>query len=129
MSETAQNVLNTILFHTGEQSSRFMLVLATNRPHELDEALLDRMDVVLQVIYRRRNVVRFVLAGRVYLFPRVAIPPLGAIAYAPPEESALPPVLRHVLARTPPSPSGAVSSPSTAYVLISEISLFFRLER
>ena len=81
MSETAQNVLNTILFHTGEQSSRFMLVLATNRPHELDEALLDRMDVVLQVIYRRRNVVRFVLAGRVYLFPRVAIPPLGAIAY------------------------------------------------
>lgn len=49
MSETAQNVLNTMLFHTGDQSSKFMLVLATNRPHELDEALLDRMDEIIQV--------------------------------------------------------------------------------
>jgi ATPase family AAA domain-containing protein 3A/B len=46
MSEVAQNVLNTVLYHTGEQSFRFMLVLATNRPEDLDEALLDRMDEV-----------------------------------------------------------------------------------
>ena len=49
MSETAQNVLNTILYHTGEQNNSFMLVLATNRPYELDEALLDRMDEVLHI--------------------------------------------------------------------------------
>jgi len=46
VSETAQNVINTFLYHTGEQSNRFMLVLATNRPEDLDEALLDRMDEV-----------------------------------------------------------------------------------
>jgi ATPase family AAA domain-containing protein 3A/B len=49
MSEVAQNVLNTVLYHTGEQSTRFMLVLATNRPEDLDEALLDRMDEVIEV--------------------------------------------------------------------------------
>jgi ATPase family AAA domain-containing protein 3A/B len=47
VSEVAQNVLNTFLYHTGSQSARFMLVLATNRPSDLDEALLDRMDEVL----------------------------------------------------------------------------------
>lgn len=47
VSEVAQNVLNTFLYHTGAQSSQFMLVLATNRPSDLDEALLDRMDEVL----------------------------------------------------------------------------------
>lgn len=46
VSEVAQNVLNTFLYHTGAQSSQFMLVLATNRPSDLDEALLDRMDEV-----------------------------------------------------------------------------------
>lgn len=49
MSEVAQNVLNTMLYHTGAQSSHFMLVLATNRPSDLDEALLDRMDEVVHV--------------------------------------------------------------------------------
>jgi hypothetical protein len=49
VSEVAQNVLNTILYHTGGQSKVFMLVLATNRPEDLDEALLDRMDEVIQV--------------------------------------------------------------------------------
>lgn len=29
-----------------------MLVLATNRPEDLDEALLDRMDEVIQVILK-----------------------------------------------------------------------------
>lgn len=36
--------LNALLYHTGEQSRDFMLVLATNRPDALDEAILDRMD-------------------------------------------------------------------------------------
>ena len=35
---------NALLYHTGEQSRDFMLVLATNRPDTLDEAILDRMD-------------------------------------------------------------------------------------
>jgi len=49
MSEVAQNVLNTVLYHTGGQSNDFMLVLATNRPEDLDEALLDRVDEVRRV--------------------------------------------------------------------------------
>jgi SpoVK/Ycf46/Vps4 family AAA+-type ATPase len=50
-NKVAQNVLNTILYHTGSQSRVFMLVLATNRPEDLDEALLDRMDEVSQYVY------------------------------------------------------------------------------
>jgi ATPase family AAA domain-containing protein 3A/B len=42
MSEAAQNCLNTLLYHTSEPSSQFMLILATNRPQDLDEAILDR---------------------------------------------------------------------------------------
>ena len=37
VSEVAQNVLNTFLYHTGAQSTHFMMVLATNRPEDLDE--------------------------------------------------------------------------------------------
>ena len=43
-SEGTVAALNALLYHTGEQSSDFMLVLATNRPDALDEAVLNRMD-------------------------------------------------------------------------------------
>lgn len=37
-------ILNTFLNHTGEASNKFMLILATNRPSDLDTAVLSRMD-------------------------------------------------------------------------------------
>merc|ERR1719223_1191228 len=44
MSEPLRNALTTMLYHTGTQSSQFMLVIATNRPGDLDAAVLDRID-------------------------------------------------------------------------------------
>ncbi|KAH9127072.1 hypothetical protein AeMF1_002581 [Aphanomyces euteiches] len=47
MSEAMRNALNALLFHTGTQSKQFMLVVATNRPEDLDAAITDRMDDTL----------------------------------------------------------------------------------
>eukprot|EP00947_MAST-08B_sp_MAST-8B-sp1_P003712 g3712.t1 len=47
MSEDLRNALNALLFHTSEQSFKFMLVMATNRPEDLDEAIVDRVDETL----------------------------------------------------------------------------------
>jgi len=44
MSESLRNALTTMLYHTGTPTSQFMLVLATNRPDDLDAAALDRID-------------------------------------------------------------------------------------
>eukprot|EP00397_Hematodinium_sp_SG-2012_P005693 GEMP01005715.1.p1 GENE.GEMP01005715.1~~GEMP01005715.1.p1 ORF type:complete len:801 (+),score=197.65 GEMP01005715.1:352-2754(+) len=44
MSETMRNALTTMLYHTGTSSCQFMMVLATNRPGDLDSAILDRID-------------------------------------------------------------------------------------
>jgi ATPase family AAA domain-containing protein 3A/B len=44
MSEEQRNALNALLFRTGEASKQFMLVLATNRPGDLDRAVSDRVD-------------------------------------------------------------------------------------
>jgi ATPase family AAA domain-containing protein 3A/B len=44
MSEHLRNALTTMLYHTGTPTSQFMLVLATNRPDDLDAAALDRID-------------------------------------------------------------------------------------
>merc|ERR1711924_5361 len=44
MSESQRNALNALLFQTGEQSTSFMMVLATNRPGDLDSAVTDRVD-------------------------------------------------------------------------------------
>lgn len=44
-----RNALNALLYQTGTHSKTFMLVLATNRPEELDPAILDRVDVSLLI--------------------------------------------------------------------------------
>lgn len=44
MSEDARNVLSAFFHHTGTESDKFVVVLATNLPHSLDRAVLDRMD-------------------------------------------------------------------------------------
>jgi SpoVK/Ycf46/Vps4 family AAA+-type ATPase len=44
-----RNALNALLFQTGTPTRQFMLVLATNRPEDLDPAVLDRVDVTLNI--------------------------------------------------------------------------------
>lgn len=44
-----RNALNALLYQTGTPSCSFMMVLATNRPQDLDAAMLDRIDVSLQI--------------------------------------------------------------------------------
>lgn len=46
-TEEMRNALNAFLYRTGEPSSRFMMMMATNRPHEFDEAAADRVDDVI----------------------------------------------------------------------------------
>jgi len=44
LSENLRNAINAFLYRTGSQSDKFMLILASNTPEQLDEAILDRID-------------------------------------------------------------------------------------
>lgn len=48
MSEAQRSALNALLFRTGDQSRDTVLVLATNRPGDLDSAITDRIDDVIE---------------------------------------------------------------------------------
>ncbi|KAM7266050.1 hypothetical protein ACFE04_003733 [Oxalis oulophora] len=48
MSESQRSALNALLFRTGDQSRDIVLVLATNRPGDLDAAVTDRIDEVIE---------------------------------------------------------------------------------
>lgn len=48
MSEAQRSALNALLYRTGDQSRDIVLVLATNRPSDLDAAVTDRVDEVLE---------------------------------------------------------------------------------
>ncbi|GER49643.1 AAA-type ATPase family protein [Striga asiatica] len=48
MSEAQRSALNALLFRTGDQSRDVVLVLATNRPADLDSAITDRIDEVIE---------------------------------------------------------------------------------
>ncbi|XP_020573097.1 ATPase family AAA domain-containing protein 3-like [Phalaenopsis equestris] len=48
MSEAQRSALNALLFRTGDQSRDIVLVLATNRPGDLDPAVTDRIDEVIE---------------------------------------------------------------------------------
>lgn len=48
MSEAQRSALNALLFRTGDQSRDIVLVLATNRPGDLDGAVTDRIDEVIE---------------------------------------------------------------------------------
>ncbi|KAL9671777.1 hypothetical protein QQ045_009350 [Rhodiola kirilowii] len=48
MSEAQRSALNALLFRTGDQSKDIVLVLATNRPGDLDSAVTDRIDEVIE---------------------------------------------------------------------------------
>ena len=44
MSENLRNAITALLFHTGTASTKFMMIIATNRPGDLDSAIVDRID-------------------------------------------------------------------------------------
>ncbi len=44
LSENLRNAINAFLYRTGSQSDKFMLIMASNTPEQLDEAILDRTD-------------------------------------------------------------------------------------
>lgn len=46
-TEDMRNALNAFLYRTGQPTTRFMLMMATNRAHEFDEAAADRVDDVI----------------------------------------------------------------------------------
>ncbi|KAH0923183.1 hypothetical protein HID58_023201 [Brassica napus] len=48
MSEAQHSALNALLFRTGDQSRDIVLVLATNKPGDLDGAVTDRIDEVIE---------------------------------------------------------------------------------
>lgn len=48
MSEAQRSALNALLSRTGDQSKDIVLALATNRPGDLDSAVSDRIDEVLE---------------------------------------------------------------------------------
>ncbi|KAH7440896.1 hypothetical protein KP509_03G015300 [Ceratopteris richardii] len=47
-SEGQRSALNALLYRTGDQSRDVVLVLATNRPGDLDAAITDRIDEVIE---------------------------------------------------------------------------------
>jgi len=44
LSENLRNAVNAFLYRTGGQSNKFILILASNTPEQLDDAILDRVD-------------------------------------------------------------------------------------
>lgn len=48
ISEDLRSTLNAFLYRTGDQSSKFMMVLASNTPEQLDWAINDRLDEVIE---------------------------------------------------------------------------------
>lgn len=48
ISEDMRATLNAFLYRTGEQSNKFMLVLASNTPEQFDWAINDRLDEIVE---------------------------------------------------------------------------------
>ena len=48
LSEDQRNALNAFLFRTGTESDQFMMVYASNQPSQFDEAVLDRIDEMVE---------------------------------------------------------------------------------
>uniref|UniRef100_A0A7S4SE67 AAA+ ATPase domain-containing protein n=1 Tax=Ditylum brightwellii TaxID=49249 RepID=A0A7S4SE67_9STRA len=48
ISEDQRNALNAFLYRTGTESSQFMMVYASNQPSQFDEAIMDRIDEMVE---------------------------------------------------------------------------------
>lgn len=65
ISEDQRNALNAFLFRTGTESDQFMVVYASNQPSQFDEAILDRIDEMVEfdvpgVDERRRMIAMYI---------------------------------------------------------------------
>jgi ATPase family AAA domain-containing protein 3A/B len=47
MSEYMRHTINSFLYRTGSPSEKVILIMATNGPEQLDEAVHDRIDEVV----------------------------------------------------------------------------------
>lgn len=61
MSEESRQILTKLMAETGEPSNQIMMIGATNRPEDIDEAMLRRFPVKIQVAYPSKE-------GRIKLF-------------------------------------------------------------
>ena len=81
-STHVHNALNALLYQTGTESKSFMMVLASNRPEDLDRAVLDRVDVSMYVglpalaercsmvrLYFEKELIKVALASQRRLWP------------------------------------------------------------
>mmetsp|Transcript_5153 Transcript_5153/g.9895 ORF Transcript_5153/g.9895 Transcript_5153/m.9895 type:complete len:428 (-) Transcript_5153:43-1326(-) len=48
ISEDQRNALNAFLYRTGTESDQFMMVYASNQPSQFDEAVMDRIDEMVE---------------------------------------------------------------------------------
>lgn len=48
LSENLRGAINSFLYRTGTPSHKFMVIIGTNIPHDLDVAVLDRMDELVE---------------------------------------------------------------------------------
>lgn len=48
ISEDQRNALNAFLYRTGTESDQFMMVYASNQPSQFDEAIMDRVDEMIE---------------------------------------------------------------------------------
>lgn len=48
ISEDQRNALNAFLYRTGTESDQFMMVYASNAPQQFDEAIMDRIDEMVE---------------------------------------------------------------------------------
>mmetsp|Transcript_10406 Transcript_10406/g.14696 ORF Transcript_10406/g.14696 Transcript_10406/m.14696 type:complete len:581 (-) Transcript_10406:139-1881(-) len=48
ISEDQRNALNAFLYRTGTESDQFMMVYASNQPAQFDEAIMDRIDEMVE---------------------------------------------------------------------------------
>eukprot|EP00586_Coscinodiscus_wailesii_P013050 CAMPEP_0172501186 /NCGR_PEP_ID=MMETSP1066-20121228/147083_1 /TAXON_ID=671091 /ORGANISM="Coscinodiscus wailesii, Strain CCMP2513" /LENGTH=561 /DNA_ID=CAMNT_0013275833 /DNA_START=352 /DNA_END=2037 /DNA_ORIENTATION=+ len=48
ISEDQRNALNAFLYRTGTESDKFMMVYASNQPSQFDEAVMDRIDEMVE---------------------------------------------------------------------------------
>lgn len=50
ISEELRSALNAFLYRTGEQNHKFMLILASNTPEQIDYAINDRLDEMVEFV-------------------------------------------------------------------------------
>jgi len=65
ISEDQRNALNAFLFRTGTESDQFMMVYASNQPSQFDEAVMDRIDEMVdfglpEVEERRKMIAMYI---------------------------------------------------------------------